>query len=162
MNIKTGCPVIFRWGTFCRSVLTDGENKTVHTVLPAMKIIISVNPVHPEVPVPEMTPHISLPLGELALYAVFERSEGVEGEINVSLTPDFNLPLLEPKDIFLTLSPEHTHYQLALRFDQINISVPTNTDEQVLCLACSFKYNNDEIGKVSLPIKVIIQKGEYR
>jgi hypothetical protein len=147
-STPSSCPVKFCWGTFCRSVLSNEVDKTIHNVVPSLVLVIPS--------VADMPTNIAIPIGDLALYVLFERAPGEEGKIETDLVAELNLPTAQSQAIKVVLEPQHTHFQMAIRFVGAYIPIQTDKSHAEISLTCVIKYKNKEIGKVVLLVKVTI------
>ncbi len=153
-NTVEVCPVVFRWGTFCRAVLSDQTDRTIQTVVPGLKIVI------PKSMNQDLPAKILLPIGQLAFYALLERTQGINDKIDLDITAELNLPSAQSQQLKVALGDEHNHFQLGIRFEGAAIPIQTDKHQQDLCLICTLKYGNSVLGEVSMAISVSILNNE--
>ncbi len=155
------CPVEYSWGTFCRQVLSDDVERTVHAVLPSLMIQFGAAPDAPQ----PMPPIVIAPLGNVAFFIVFKRREGTSGRIELSVELELNLPTqggaIPAADIIL--EPEQDSFQFGTKVVGVGIPIDTNADESKFTLTAIIRNGEwGELAKVELPVKIRKVAGQGR
>jgi hypothetical protein len=151
MNNKL--PIKFSWGVFCRRVITDKETgeASIIDIIPALKL----EQVFP-IKVDNDNPRILLPLGQIYATTLFERSDLSENEINQHLNIEFlqlgQESILIEANILMRSTEFSTFINLNLGDLPLAVSPVLGVSDYTFEII--YRVNDQELGKVILPVKV--------
>jgi len=130
-------------------VLTNksGE-KSLYGLLPGLRVELRVGEGTPEV--------VPIPMPEFAVFVLFNRNDGVEGEVDVlvdlewiELTPVHNLGPLP-----IRMEPHQDHYQLVVELENAGFNVSSKPGHRKKTLGVKFSCDGVELGKAEFLLNV--------
>lgn len=139
-------PVEFCWATFCKAILERGTERTLYNVLSSMKadILVSGEPDSKD---------IQMPLQELALYSLFKRKAGFEGQIDYPVVLEIENLETDLKELTVSLPPDASHSQQTVNFQRASVGIPSSEGEHFVTFRAFFKSGNKILGSAEFLVK---------
>lgn len=139
--------VKLNWATFCRAVLRreseqEDSERTIQHVLPSVEIQL--------LRAPEMPPVINLGLGNVAIYALFQRVKGFDGDINTTVELDSNFPFAEAPRVAVVIPRGRSHSQITVNVQNLSLPIKTHLAYQVGEIYVQFKHGTQILGQTEL------------
>ena len=144
-------PIKFSWGIFCQKAITDQDTKEVSmiSVIPSLKIDVG----RIETIVPE--PNINIGLGSLHAVALFERLANSTSRISEDVTIEILQPSFEARKIEgeIVVEPTEDSIFVNVKLEGVFLSVSSQKSSNY-SFEVIFKFKNQQLGKIVLPVKV--------
>ncbi len=149
-SVEYKSPVMFRWATFCREILTGTEDaRTLHSILPALTAVI------PKANISDGVAGMRLYIGNIAAYMLLQRATP---ESTLLLVTELNHPVLKADPMEIQFKDGDEFHQLCISYKGVYIELPDlgNNIEEVRELSLEFRvlHEDHEVGKAILPIVV--------
>lgn len=156
--MENEAPVRFLWGTFCKKAIIDRDTGSMSLIeiIPGLKSFVKL-PYKNENSSEELS-EILLDLGAFDVVSTFGKKVNSHEELNIELELEAIFPDLGGKEfkipLFIEANNDYTFFQGHI--SKLAFVVPPVEGLHPYSIQFCYRFENQEIGKVELPIHVLV------
>jgi hypothetical protein len=155
--MKNEVPVRFVWGTFCRKAIIDKDTGSMSLIeiIPGLKSSVEL---HKSENSSEESSQLLIDLGEIDIVSTFEKKANSREELKLELELEAMFPASVGTKITISLfiDADNDYTFFKSHISRLAFPVPMIEGSYPYSVQFCYRFENQEIGKVELPILVSV------